>query len=52
VLASLGPERERAEAIVARRGAGPKTARYLAAKGFSYDVVESVIAQSSRETLG
>ena len=52
VLASLRPERERAEAIVARRGAGPKTARYLAGKGFSYDVVESVIAQSRRETLG
>ena len=52
VLASLRPERERAEAIVARRGAGPKTARYLTAKGFSYDVVESFIAQSRRETLG
>ena len=51
-LASLRPERERAEAIVARRGAGPKTARYLTAKGFSYDVVESFIAQSRRETLG
>ena len=52
VLASLMPERERAEAIVARRGAAPKTARYLAGKGFSYDVVESLIAQSRRETLG
>jgi len=39
-------------AIVARRGAAPKTARYLAGKGFSYDVVESLIAQSRRETLG
>jgi SOS response regulatory protein OraA/RecX len=52
VLASLRPERERAEAIVARRGTGPKTARYLAGKGFSYDVVESFIAQSRDEALG
>jgi SOS response regulatory protein OraA/RecX len=51
-LGSLSPERERAEAIVARRGASPKTARYLAGKGFSYDVVESFIAQPRRETLG
>ncbi len=51
-LASLRPERERAEEIVARRGAGPKTARYLAGKGFSHDVVETFIAQSRDETLG
>ena len=51
-LVSLRPERERAEKIVARRGTGPKTARYLAGKGFSYDVVESVIAPSPREALG
>jgi SOS response regulatory protein OraA/RecX len=51
-LDSLSPERERAEEIVARRGASPKTARYLTGKGFSYDVVESFIAQSRRETLG
>ena len=52
VLASLRPERERAEAIVARRGAGPKTARYLAGKGFSNDVAETFIAQPRDETLG
>ena len=51
-LGSLSPERERAEEIVARRGASPKTARYLTGKGFSYDVVESFIAQSRHETLG
>jgi SOS response regulatory protein OraA/RecX len=51
-LEALSPERERAEEIVARRGASPKTARYLTGKGFSYDVVESFIAQSRRETLG
>jgi SOS response regulatory protein OraA/RecX len=51
-LVSLRPERERAEEIVARRGTGPKTARYLTGKGYSYDVVESVIAPSPREALG
>ena len=51
-LVFLRPERERAEEIVARRGTGPKTARYLAGKGYSYDVVESVIAPSPREALG
>jgi SOS response regulatory protein OraA/RecX len=51
-LGSLSSERERAEGIVARRGANPKTVRYLTGKGFSYDVVESLIAQSRRETLG
>ena len=51
-LVSLRPERERAAEIVARRGAGPKIARYLAGKGFSYDVVESVIAPSRGEALG
>ena len=52
VLASLRPERERAEAIVARRGAGPKTARYLAGKVFSNHVAETFIAQPRDETLG
>jgi SOS response regulatory protein OraA/RecX len=51
-LGSLSPERERAEEIVARRGASPKTARYLTGKGFSYDVVEAFIAQPRREALG
>jgi SOS response regulatory protein OraA/RecX len=43
-LASLDPEVERAAAIVARRGPGPKTARYLAAKGFGEEAIESVLA--------
>jgi len=37
-VAELPPERERAEAVVVRRGTGPKTARYLAARGFDPDV--------------
>jgi len=43
-LAALESEHERAELIVARRGVGAKTARYLAGKGFSHDVVHSVVA--------
>jgi SOS response regulatory protein OraA/RecX len=41
-LATLAPEPERAQAIARRDGASPRTARRLAAKGFSEDVVESV----------
>jgi len=37
-VAELPPERERAEAVVVRRGTGPRTARYLAARGFDPDV--------------
>lgn len=42
-LAALTPEPERAAAIVARRGATLATARYLAARGFDEDVVESIL---------
>ncbi|MDQ5821641.1 MAG: RecX family transcriptional regulator, partial [Actinomycetota bacterium] len=45
-LAALPGERERARTIVARRGPGPKTARYLAAKGFGEDAVEAALAGS------
>lgn len=41
-LATLASEHERARAIARRDGASPRTARRLAAKGFSEDVVESV----------
>ena len=41
VLESLPPECDRAAAIVARRGNGAKTARYLAARGFGEDAVEA-----------
>ncbi|HUG64356.1 MAG TPA: RecX family transcriptional regulator [Gaiellaceae bacterium] len=51
-LAGLEPERQRAERIVARRGSSAKTARYLTGKGFSEDVVRSVVAQGVGETLG
>jgi SOS response regulatory protein OraA/RecX len=43
-LAELEPEAERARRIVERRGTGPKTARYLAGKGFGEDAVEAAFA--------
>jgi regulatory protein len=39
-VAALPDEAGRARKIVDRRGPGPKTARYLAAKGFGEDAVE------------
>ena len=51
-IASLPPEAERADRIVGRRGASPKTARYLAGKGFSEDVVHAVVAHAGDEPLG
>jgi SOS response regulatory protein OraA/RecX len=39
-VATLADEAVRARGIVARRGPGPKTARYLAAKGFGEDAIE------------
>lgn len=51
-LTTVDGERERAERVVARRGGGPKTARYLAGKGFSPDVVNAVIADSGDDALG
>jgi regulatory protein len=49
---ALSPESERAVSIVARRGPGPKTARYLRAKGFSEDAVAAVVAGVSEDELG
>lgn len=43
-LEGLDPERNRAAAIVARRGSGAKTARYLASRGFAADALEGVVA--------
>lgn len=43
-LASLEPERERAERVIARRGGGPATARLLARRGFDEDAVEAAVA--------
>ena len=42
LLAGLAPEEERAERVVARRGESAKTLRYLSAKGFSAESVETL----------
>jgi len=44
-VASLEPERARAERVIARRGAGVATARLLARRGFDEDVVEAAVAR-------
>lgn len=44
-IAALTPERERAAAIVAARGGGPATARYLARKGFGEDALAVAVAR-------
>ena len=48
-IESLEPEQVRADRICARRGVGPKTARYLARKGFSEDTIESAFAYAVAE---
>lgn len=48
----LEPEVERARAVVARRGTGARTARYLAGKGFSADTVASAVAHDGGDELG
>lgn len=52
VISVLPEELERAERVVARRGVSPRTARYLAGKGFSDEVVRAAVAESPGERLG
>jgi SOS response regulatory protein OraA/RecX len=42
-LESLEPEAERANAVIQRRGTGPRTARHLAGRGFGDDAVEAAL---------
>jgi SOS response regulatory protein OraA/RecX len=42
-VAALEPESERARPLIARRGIGPRTARYLAGRGFGQDSVEAAL---------
>jgi regulatory protein len=42
-IGAVEPEATRARRIVARRGASPKTARYLYGKGFSEEVVSAAL---------
>lgn len=51
-LAALEPERDRAAAVVARRGASVRTARLLAARGFGEDAVEVAVAWDGDEAVG
>ena len=51
-LAQLPPERERAAVVVAKRGPGAKTARYLASRGFGEDALTVAVAAEDDATLG
>jgi regulatory protein len=51
-VALLPAEAERAAAVVARRGRGPKTARYLAARGFGEDALTLSVAAEDEAALG
>jgi len=51
-LAATPPEAERARRIVAARGPGPRTARYLLGKGFAEDVVRELVADPPGGELG
>jgi regulatory protein len=48
-LDALEPELLRAERIVAERGSGARTARYLARKGFSEESIESALERGVAE---
>jgi SOS response regulatory protein OraA/RecX len=50
-LEALEPEIDRAATIVARRGPGPKAARYLAARGFGEDAVAAAVAAEDTEPV-
>jgi regulatory protein len=50
-LATLGDEAARAAEVVERRGASPRTVRYLVAKGFPADVARTVVAESMADAL-
>ena len=42
-VAGLAPECERAGPLIERRGVGPRTARYLAGRGFGEEAVEAAL---------
>jgi regulatory protein len=48
-LETIEPEVDRARAVVARRGPGARTARYLSGKGFAEDVIGVVAARAADE---
>jgi regulatory protein len=50
-VAALEPERDRAARIVVARGLSPRTARFLATKGFAAELVEDVVAELESRAL-
>ena len=52
VIAMLEPEAERAARIVACRGTGARTLRYLAAKGYSAEVLDAYVADAAEGAVG
>ena len=48
----LEPESARAAALIDGRGRSPRTARYLATKGFSEATLESLVAELAAEEIG
>ena len=51
-MGGLEPESARVAALVESRGRSPKTARFLAAKGFSEASLETLVADLAAEELG
>jgi SOS response regulatory protein OraA/RecX len=51
-IGGLEPESTRAETIIETRGRSPRTARYLAANGFSEGTLERLVADLAAEPLG
>lgn len=50
-LEDLEPESNRAARIIDRRGRTPKTARHLAAKGFSEETLETLVADLAADAI-
>jgi SOS response regulatory protein OraA/RecX len=48
-IAALDPERERAREHAARRGGGPRAARWLASRGFEADALEGLVAEEGEQ---
>jgi SOS response regulatory protein OraA/RecX len=51
-IGGLEPESARVAAIIEARGRSPRTARYLAAKGYSEATLEALIAELAADALG
>ena len=51
-IEGLEPEAARAASIIATRGASPRTARYLAGRGFSETTLEPLVADLVADALG